>query len=116
MRVTVGGHTYRTTVSSMGGRFLVPLSAEHRQAAGVSAGDRVEVEIALDTAPREVVVPADLAAGLAQDPEAASFFASLSYSHRKEWVRWIEEAKRPQTRQDRVTTTLLGLRSGRRTH
>src|SRR5262245_18378231 len=67
VRVTIGGHTYRTTVASMGGRFLVPLSAEIPAAAGVAAGDDVDVDIALDDAPREVTVPDDLAAAL--DPK-----------------------------------------------
>ena len=67
MTVTIGGHTYRTTVARMGGRFLIPLSAENRTAAGVAAGDQVDVDIALDSGPREVAVPADLAAALAQD-------------------------------------------------
>lgn len=113
--VTIGGHTYRSTVAVMGGRFLVPLSAEHRTAAGVAAGDRVEVELERDTAPREVVVPADLRAALAEQPQAATFFDGLAPSHRKEWVRWIEEAKRPETRRDRVARTLAGLLEGRRT-
>ena len=70
VRLTIGGHTYRTTVARMGGRFLVALNAENRQAAGVAAGDQVDVEIELDDAPREVEVPTDLAAALDQDPEA----------------------------------------------
>ena len=68
--VTIGGHTYRTTVAWMGGRFLIGLSAENRTAAGVAAGDEVDVEIELDAEPREVEVPADLAEALAQDDAA----------------------------------------------
>ena len=111
--VTVNGHTYRTTVATMGGRHLVPLSAENRTAAGVRAGDQVDVDIEPDAPPREVVVPADLAA--AMDPGARSFFDGLSFTHRKEWVRWVEEAKRPQTRADRVVRTVEALREGKRT-
>jgi Bacteriocin-protection, YdeI or OmpD-Associated/Domain of unknown function (DUF1905) len=114
--VTVGGHTYRTTVALMGGRFLVPLSAEHREAAGVAAGDEVEVDVALDDAPREVELPADLAAALGPETSARAFFDSLSYTHRKEWVRWITEAKRPETRQARVEKAVAGLREGQQTH
>src|ERR1044072_9995434 len=62
--VTIGGHTYRTTVARMGGRFLIPLSAENRTGAGVAAGDQVDVDIALDSGPREGAVPAALAAAL----------------------------------------------------
>src|SRR5712671_3747158 len=68
--VTIGGHTYRTTVARMGGRFLIPLSAENRTAAGIAAGDQVDVDIEPDTAPREVEVPADLAEALAGDAAA----------------------------------------------
>ncbi len=115
VQVTVGGHTYRTTVASMQGRFLVPLSAENRSAAGVSAGDEVEVELTLDAAPREVTVPADLADALAHDDEARQFFDELAYSHRKEWVRWIEEAKKADTRSTRIHRAISSLQAGKRT-
>jgi hypothetical protein len=115
VRITVGGHTYRTTVASMGGRFLVPLSAENRAAAGVAAGDEVDVDIELDEAPREVAVPDDLAAALAADDQARTYFDSLAFTHRKEWVRWIEEAKKPETRTTRVAKTVQSLREGKRT-
>lgn len=113
--VTLGGHTYRTTVARMGGRSLVPLSAEHRAAAGVVAGDDVEVDIEVDATPREVAVPADLAEALGQDGAAGAFFDGLAYSHRKEWVRWVEEAKKPQTRSSRLAATVEAMRAGRRT-
>jgi hypothetical protein len=114
--VTVGLHTYRTTVAPMGGRFLVPLSAANRAAAGVTAGERVRVEIECDTAPREVVVPADLAEALGHDPAVQRVFDGLSYTHRKEWVRWIEEAKKEETRRKRVSRTIVELRQGKPTH
>jgi hypothetical protein len=113
--VTIGTYGYRTTVASMGGRYLVPLSAEHRTAAGVAAGDVVEVDIELDTAPREVPVPSDLSEALAGDEQARQAFEGLAYSHRKEWVRWIEEAKRAETRSARVGRTVDALREGKRT-
>jgi Bacteriocin-protection, YdeI or OmpD-Associated/Domain of unknown function (DUF1905) len=112
--VTIGGHTYRTTVARMGGRYLVPLSAEHRTAAGVAAGDQVDVDIEPDTAPREVEMPADLAEALAGDDAARATFDGLSFSHRKEWVRWVEEAKKPETRATRLTKTVESLRAGKR--
>jgi hypothetical protein len=112
--VSVGGYSYRTTVAPMGGRFFVPLSAEHRKAAGVAAGDEVDVGIEPDAAPREVTVPADLAGALAGDAAAREFFDGLSYTHRKEWVRWIEEAKRPETRATRLGKTVESLRAGQR--
>jgi len=115
VRVTVKGYAYRTTVASMGGRFLVPLSADHRAAAGVAVGDQVDVRIELDSSPREVAVPADLADGLAADDAARRSFDALAYSHRKEWVRWIEEAKRAETRRTRVSRTVESVRAGKRT-
>ena len=112
--ITVNGYTYRTTAVRMGGRFLVPLSAEHREAAGVAAGDDIAVDIALDTAPREVELPADLEA--AMDDAARTTYDGLSYTHRKEWVRWVEEAKKPETRATRIEKTVAGLREGKKTH
>jgi Bacteriocin-protection, YdeI or OmpD-Associated/Domain of unknown function (DUF1905) len=113
--VTIGGHSYRTTIASMGGRFLVPLSAEHRAAAGVTAGQEVVVDVDLDAEPREVVVPTDLDAALAGDVVARQFFDALAYTHRKEWVRWIEDAKKAETRDARIATTVAALRAGKRT-
>lgn len=112
VQVTVRDHTYRTTVAPLGGRFMIPLSAEHRASAGVAAGDEVEVQVELDAGPREVLVPDDLRAALAQSPEALAYFDGLAYSHRKEWVRWIEDAKRPETRSDRITKAVTRLRDG----
>lgn len=114
VQVTVRGHSYRTTVASMGGRFLVPLNAENRAAAGVAAGDEVKVDIQADTAPRDIPVPTDLAAALADDSAPLDFFDSLAYTHRKEWVRWIEEAKMPQTRESRIARTVEALRDRKR--
>lgn len=114
--ISIGSYSYRSTVALMGGKYLVPLSAEHRQASGLKAGDPVEVELTLDEAVREVELPAELAEALAQDAPARQFFDSLSFSYRKEWVRWITEAKKPETRQARLAKTLEGLRAGRRTH
>jgi hypothetical protein len=115
VRVTVGSHTYRTTVARMGGRFLVPLSADNRAAAGVAAGDEVDVRIEADNQTRDVAVPTDLADAFTRDHQARDFFQTLAYSHRKEWVRWIEDAKKPDTRVTRLAATLDGLRAGKRT-
>jgi hypothetical protein len=115
VKVTVGGHSYRTTVARMGGRFLVPLSAEHRTAAGVAAGDQVDVDIEPDTTPREVEVSADLTEALARDDTARAAFDGLSYTHRKEWVRWVEEAKKADTRATRLAKTVEALHAGKRT-
>jgi Bacteriocin-protection, YdeI or OmpD-Associated/Domain of unknown function (DUF1905) len=102
VKVTIGRHSYRTTVARMDGRFMVPLAAEHREAAGVAAGDEVKVDLVLDTEPREVAVPDDLSAALQRRPSARKTFDALAYSHRKEWVRSVEDAKKPETRQRRI--------------
>jgi len=112
--VTIGGHSYRSTVAVMGGRYLLPLSAENRTAAGVAAGDQVDVEVELDSAPREVAVPEDLAAALGSDDVAREAFEQLSYSHRRRHVLAIEDAKTPETRARRVTKALEMLREGGR--
>jgi hypothetical protein len=113
VQVTVGGYTYRTTVAPMGGAYWVPLAAEHREAAGVAAEQEVDVRIELDTAPREVVLPEDLAN--AMDDAARSTYDRLAYSHQKEWVRWVEEAKKPETRATRIEKTVASLREGKKT-
>ncbi len=113
--VTVGGHAYRTTLGLMGGRAMLPLSAENRSAAGVAAGDEVEVEVVLDVTPRTVEVPEDLAALLPAGSPARATFDDLAPGQRKEWVRWVTEAKRPETRADRVAKTVEALAAGRRT-
>ena len=108
--VTVNGHTYRSTVAVMGGRYLVPLSAENRAAAGVQAGDEVDVEVALDDQPREVEVPADFQAALDTDPVAKATWERLSYSHKRQHVLAIEEAKAAATRERRIKKALEMLR------
>jgi Bacteriocin-protection, YdeI or OmpD-Associated/Domain of unknown function (DUF1905) len=112
--VTIAGHTYRSTVAAYGDVFMLPLAAEHREAAGVAAGDEVEVEVVLDEAPREVTVPDDLEAALAGEPEARAFFEGLSYSNRRWFVLSVEGAKSPETRRRRIDKALEMLREGRR--
>ncbi len=113
VQATINGYTWRGSVTRMRGEFLLGLSREVREGAGVQAGDTVEVEIALDSAPREVQVPPDLAIALEGDAAAAAAFDGLAYTHRKEFARWIEEAKREETRERRVAQTLEMLREGR---
>jgi hypothetical protein len=112
--VTINGYTYRTTVAAYTGSYWIPLAAEHREAAGVAAEEEVDVAIELDTAPREVPLPDDLSA--AMDDAARSAFDGLAPSHKKEWVRWVEEAKKPETRTARIGKTVEGLKAGRKTH
>jgi Bacteriocin-protection, YdeI or OmpD-Associated/Domain of unknown function (DUF1905) len=109
---TVNGYTWRTSVARMKGEFLVGLSREVRQNAGAEAGDEVEVALALDEAPREVEVPEALAAALAADPEARASFERMAFTHRKEYARWVAEAKRDETRQRRVEQAVGMIRTG----
>lgn len=110
VRVSIGGHTYRSTVAFMGGKFMLPISAENRAGAGVAAGDEVEVDLEPDTEKREVEVPADLAAALAGDAGAAQAFDRLAYSHRLRHVLAVEGAKTPPTRERRIAGVLTALR------
>ena len=112
---TVNGYTFRTTLFTMGGRALLGLNREVREAAGVKAGQNVSVELARDDEPRTVEVPADLAAALGRYPAIRETFDGLSYTHRKEYVRWIEDAKREETRSRRVERSVEMLREGIKT-
>jgi Bacteriocin-protection, YdeI or OmpD-Associated/Domain of unknown function (DUF1905) len=114
VQVTVNGYTYRTTVAVMSGAFMFGVSADVRKSAGVAGGDEVDVEIVLDTEPREVSVPADLKTALDADREANRFFQSLSYSHKSAYVLWIESAKKDETRQRRILEAIRMLKEGRR--
>jgi hypothetical protein len=111
--VTVNGYSYRSTVASMGGVSMVSLSAEHRAGAGVAGGDEVEVNLELDTAPREVTVPDDLAAALDAEPAARATFDGLSYSNKSWHVLQVTGAKTDETRQRRIAKSVESLRQGR---
>jgi hypothetical protein len=113
VRVTIQGYTYRNTVAVYGGEYLVGVSAEHRAGAGVAGGDEVDVDIELDPAPREVTVPADLAAALDAEPNARRTFDGLSYSNKSWHVLQIEGAKTDETRQRRIARSVDSLREGR---
>jgi hypothetical protein len=110
---TVNGYTWRTSVARMGGEFLLGLNREVRENAGAQAGDEVEVRLELDAAPREVEVPEPLAAALAADPQARAAFEGMAFTHRKEYARWITEAKREETRQRRVQQAVEMIRVGK---
>ena len=114
VRVTIAGHTYRSTVATRRGEFLVGVSAENRKSAAVAAGDEVDVDLELDTEPREVIVPPDLAEALDGDAEAAAFFATLSYSQKQWYAAPIADAKTDETRQRRVVKAIAMLREGRK--
>ncbi len=113
VRVTIGDYSYRSSVASMGGRFLLGISAEHRAGAGVAAGDQIDVALELDTAPREVAVPDDFATALAAEPAARRTFDGLPYSERRWFVLGVEGAKAAETRQRRIDKAVARLASGR---
>ena len=106
VKVTIKDYTYRSTVAVMGGAFMIPLSLEHRNAAGVLPGESVTITLELDIEPRTVEVPADLEDALANRAGAAPAFDALSYSVRKEMVRQVESAKAAETRLRRITAVL----------
>jgi len=113
VRVTANGISVAARVGRMGGENLVGFSKKLRADLGVEIGDVVDVVIALDAAPREISVPPALAAAFEADKAAKSAFDVLAPSHRKEFARWIDEAKRDETRASRVEQALQMLREGR---
>ena len=113
VRVTINNYTYRSTVAPLGGAFMLPVSAEVRERAGVAAGDEVDVDIEPDTEPREVTVPPDFMAALDDDADARRYFDGLSYSNKRRFVMGIEEAKSAETRQRRIAKAVSTLHDGR---
>ena len=113
VKVTINGYSYRSTVAVLGGRYMVGVSAEHRAGAGVAGGDEVDVDVELDTAPREVRVPADLATALDAEPAARRTFDGLSYSNKSWHVLQVEGAKTDETRQRRIARSVDILKQGR---
>jgi hypothetical protein len=111
--VTIRGHTWRTTPGVYDGEGLVVVNRAVKAATGVDAGDRVRVRMELDTEPRSVEVPDDLRTALAHAPGAQAAFDKLSFTHRREYVEWVEEAKRPATRARRIAGTVTGVSEGR---
>jgi hypothetical protein len=110
VRATINGYTYRSSVAFMGGVFMLGVSNDVRRAAGVEAGQDVDVDLELDTEPREIEVPPDLAGALATDDVARRAFEALSYSNKRRIVEPIVDAKTPETRQRRIDKAVEGLR------
>jgi hypothetical protein len=113
VKVMIGDYTYRSSVASMGGVFMLGVSADVRAETGVQPGDELEIELELDTEPREVDVPADLTERLDADPSARSFFDGLSYSNKRRLVLAIDAAKSAETRARRIAKTVSDLHEGR---
>jgi Bacteriocin-protection, YdeI or OmpD-Associated/Domain of unknown function (DUF1905) len=113
VKVTIRGHTWRTTPGVYGGVGHVVVNRDVKSATGVDAPERVAVVMEPDSEPRQVAVPKDLAAALADDPEAKKAFGTMSFTHRREYVDWIGEAKRPDTRARRVVATVERVKAGK---
>ena len=111
--VTIGDFSYRSTIASMGGRFLISFSAANRAATGLVGGEQIDVDLELDTAPREIEVPEDLAAALAEDPAARAFFDGLSFSNKRKHVEPILAAKAADTRARRIQKAVELFSEGR---
>jgi hypothetical protein len=111
--VTINGYSYRNTVAVMGGTYMIGVSNEHRAASGLAAGDDVDVELVLDTAPRTVELPADFAAALDAEPAARATFDKLSNSNKGYHVSLIEGAKSDETRHRRIEKSVGALREGK---
>ena len=114
VRGTINGFPFRSTIASYGDRFYLPVNKGVREGAGASAGETVTVELERDEAPRKVEIPGDLAEALKASPDARQTFTRLAYTHQKEYVAWITEAKRDATRRDRVEKTISMLQAGER--
>ncbi|MEA2612933.1 MAG: hypothetical protein QOI52_892 [Chloroflexota bacterium] len=113
VKVTINGFTYRNTVAVMGSDYMVGVSAENRAGAGVAGGDVVDVDIELDSAPREVTVPPELAAALDAEPAARRTFDGLSPSNKGWHTQQVTGAKTDETRDRRIAKSIEALREGR---
>ncbi|WP_036510242.1 YdeI/OmpD-associated family protein [Nocardia aobensis] len=109
--VTINGHTWNTRIAIMRGRHLIGLSNANRAAAGVAIGEMVEVQVELDTEPITVEEPEDFAAVLAADPDARAAYNRLTLPQRRQQIRFIDSAKKPETRLRRIRKIIDGLRA-----
>lgn len=113
VRITINGHTYRSSLATVNGQPMVGFSAENREKAGVAGGDTVDVDIEVDTEKREITLAPDFAAALDHEPDARRFFDSLTYSVQQWHALSVEGAKTPETRQRRIEKSVAMLREGR---
>ncbi|MFC4617617.1 YdeI/OmpD-associated family protein [Camelliibacillus cellulosilyticus] len=113
VKVTINGYTYRSTVGTMKGKFMIPVSAEHRKGADIVAGEEVDVDIVLDAELRTVTIPPDFAEALDREPAAKTFFEGLSYSNKQRFVLPIEGAKKEETRKRRINKSVILLKEGK---
>lgn len=102
VNVTVNGYAYRSSVATMGGKYMIAFSSSHRAATGLKGGEKIRVTLELDTKPRVMDVPADLQKALDKDKAAKAYFATLSYSNQRRHIDPINDAKTPETRARRI--------------
>jgi len=115
VKVTINGFTFPGLLAPMGKGFhALGIRKELRQKTGITFGDEVLIKLESETEPREIAVPADLEALLSKNPESKIKFEKLAYTHRREYVQWIEEAKKPETRQRRLEKMLEMLLQGKK--
>jgi len=112
--VTINGQSYRSSIAVMGGKYMVGVSSANRELTGASAGDTVEVGLEVDTQPRIIEVPQDLAAALDAEPGAKAFYETLNYSSQRRYVEPIGDAKTPETRARRVAKVVEDLKAGKK--
>jgi uncharacterized protein YdeI (YjbR/CyaY-like superfamily) len=111
VKVRINQYEYQSTIAPMGGEYCIPVRKEVREAAGISGGDSIAVTLKPDLEPRTVLVPDDLSRSLRKQKGAKAAFEAMSYTHRKEYVQWIEGAKRPETRAKRIAQAVDRLTS-----
>jgi bacteriocin resistance YdeI/OmpD-like protein/uncharacterized protein DUF1905 len=112
--VTVNDFTYRNTIAVMGGRFMIGVSSEIRKKTGIKGGDKVIVQLELDTQPREVILPSDFKDALDKNIKAKKFFEGLSYSNKRRYVLPIDDAKTQETREKRIEKAINDLSEGKK--
>ena len=113
VRALIDGHEYRGSLANMGQGHVLGIRKDVRAAIGKDVGDEVRIEVELDTAPREVTIPPELVDAFATAPDAAERYASLSYTHRREYAEWVGEAKKQETRDRRAAKAIEMIREGK---
>lgn len=116
VRGTLNGVAFEGSLGARGGTYFYPVNKQLRAEAGVGAGERVTVTLEPkgDEARAAEEIPADLAKRLKGEAEARAFFEGLSPFYRGTWIKWIESAKKPETRADRVMKTVESLKAGKK--
>ncbi|SDW97508.1 protein of unknown function [Arthrobacter sp. cf158] len=112
--VTINGRSYRSSIAVMGGKYMVGVSSANRELTGAAAGDTIEVDLEVDTQPRIIEVPEDLAAALHEEPQAKAFYETLNYSSQRRYVEPIGDAKTEETRARRIAKVVSDLKAGKK--